>query len=165
MKKFDSTNIGIIAIFVLLVGGVIIAFAATKNISIVEYSVDDINRPEFIIGQTNFDFGRMSLSETKTQDIIIKNTGKSPLVLSDFITSCDCTFAQVIIDGQTSPRFSMHRNRDWRGEIPPDTQAIVRMIYEPRIMPVKGKIKREIIFKTNDPNQPVVNLSFTAQVE
>lgn len=165
MKKFNSTTIGIIVVFVLLVGGAIIAFVTTKDISIANYSIDDINRPKLVIGQTNFDFGPMSGSEIKTQDIMVKNIGKSPLVLSDFITSCDCTFAQVIINGQTSPRFSMQRNPNWRGEILPDSSAIVKIVYEPRVMPVKGRVKREIIFKTNDPNQPVVNLSFTAQVQ
>lgn len=165
MKKFDSTTVGIIVIFVLLVGGAIVAFVTTKSNSISQYSPNDKNRPQFIIGQTNFDFGVMSLSEIKTQEVPIKNSGKSSLILSDFITSCDCTFVQAIINDQASPKFSMHRNPDWRGKILPDDSALIKITYEPKVMPVRGPVKREIIFKTNDPNQPVINLSFTAKVE
>lgn len=165
MKKINSTVIGIIIISVLLVGGAIIAFVTTKSTSISQYSADDINRPQFIIGQTNFDFGKMAIKDTKTQEIPIKNNGKDTLVLSDFITSCDCTFAQVIINGQESPKFSMHRNPNWRGEILSGGAALIKITYEPKIMPVKGLVKREIIFKTNDPNQPLVHLSFIANVE
>lgn len=166
MAKFDkATIIGVIVILVLLVGGAAVAFMTNQGTAIDQYDADDQTRPQLSIGQTSFEFGKMSLSDTKIQEIPIQNTGNKSLVLSDFVTSCDCTFAQVVINDQTSPRFSMRRNPSWRGEIFPGASAVIKIIYEPKIMPVKGKVKREIVFRTNDPNQPLVNMKFTALVE
>lgn len=164
MKKLDSTTIGVLVIILLLVGGVLLAFAASRTAAVTQYIPGDANRPRLSIGQTNFDFGTLSVADVKTQAIAIQNTGKSPLVLSDILTSCDCTSVQVVIDGNTSPKFSMHRNPQWRGEILPDHTATINLIYEPRIMPVKGAVQRQAVFRTNDPENPLVNIRFTARV-
>ena len=107
----------------------------------------------------------MKTAEIKTKEIEIKNSGNKSLVVSNVFTSCDCTFAQFVIDGQESKRFSMQRSPKWRGEIQPDTAATLKIIYEPRLMPVKGNVSRSIFFKTNDPQNPSVTINFTAYVE
>lgn len=164
MKKPDPIITGIIVIFLLIVGGVILA-ASRENRPITEYKAQETDRPKLEIGQKEFDFGQMKLTDVKIQEVPIKNSGTKPLIVSDFLTSCDCTFAQFVSGGVESPRFSMHRNPDWRGEIKPGETAIVRLIYEPRVMPVKGAVSREAVFKTNDPDQALVNLKFNAIVE
>jgi len=165
MKKLNPTIIGVVVIGIILVGGTLLAFAASRTAATAQYARGDTNRPHLEIGQTDFGFGTLSLSEIKTQDITIQNTGKGTLILSDFITSCDCTFAQVIINGQSSPKFSMHRNPNWRGEILPNRTATIKIIYEPKIMPVKGAVQRQVVFRTNDPEKPLVNIRFTARVQ
>lgn len=165
MKKADPIAIGIGIVTVIIIGGIIIAAAVSQGGPIPQYKTGDTSRPKLSIDQTQFDFGTMKLEDIKTQEVKITNTGAKPLVLSDFITSCNCTFAQVVIQGQASPRFSMHRNPEWRGKIAPQETAVIKLIYEPQIMPVKGSVKRTIVFKTNDPGQPLVKLSFDAKVE
>jgi hypothetical protein len=165
MKRFDPAIISIIVITVVILGGIILVSSKEKEPSIAQYKITDSDRPQLEIGETNFDFGRMKLSETKIKEAQIKNKGTKSLIISNALTSCDCTFVQFIIDGKESPKFSMGRNTNWRGEIKPNQSALLRIIYEPRIMPVKGAIRREIIFKTNDPTKPLVSLRFTAAVE
>lgn len=165
MRKFDPIIIGIIAITIIIFGGIIVAMIVTQEKSIPQYNVNNAELPKLSINQTTFDFGKIKLTDIKSQAVEIKNIGTKPLVLSDFKTSCDCTFVQVVIAGQESPRFSMGGSANWQGEIAPQSSAIIKIIYEPRIMPVKGKVNRQIVFKTNDPENPLINLKFTAEVE
>jgi hypothetical protein len=165
MKKPDPIIIGIIIFALVIFGGIILATVLSAPPPIAQYKPTDQDRPKLEIGQTLFDFGSMKLTDVKSQDVPLKNTGTKPLIISDILTSCDCTFAQLIVADKTSPRFSMQRNPDWRGEILPGKGGVIKITYEPKIMPVKGGVKRNIVFKTNDPNQPSINLSFNAIVE
>lgn len=163
--KIDPIIVGIIIVTIIIFGGIFLSDSFSQGPSVVQYKITDQDRPQLEISKTAFDFGKTKLDEIKTQEIIIKNKGVKPLTVYDAITSCDCTFAQFVINGAESPKFSMHRNLKWRGEIASGDTAILRIIYEPKIMPVKGNVKREIVFKTNDPQNPLINIRFTAEVE
>jgi hypothetical protein len=165
MKKIEPITIGIIIFTLVIFGGVIIAAFATQNAPIPQYGNTDQSRPQLEISETSFDFGLMKVDDVKVQEIPLQNKGSKPLVISDIYTSCDCTFAQLVINGRESPKFAMNRDMKWRGEILPGESAVLRVIYEPRIMPVKGVVKREVIFKTNDPEKPLTNIRFQAVVE
>ena len=165
MKIFDPIVITIIIIAIVIIGGIILVSLSSKGSPIPQYRVIDSNRPKLEISETDFNFGQINSNEIKTKEIQLKNSGLSSLILSDAVTSCDCTFAQFVIDGVESPKFSMARNPKWRGEVKPNQSALLRIIYEPRIMPAKGTVKREVVFKTNDPIKPLVSLRFTAVVE
>lgn len=165
MKKVDPVIIGIIAITLVVIGGIAFVAARQQKTSIAQYSAQDADRPKLEIDQTQFDFGKIKLADTKIQEIKLKNSGAKPLVIYDFITSCDCTFAQLVISGKESPRFSMQRDPNWRGEVQPGETAVLKVIYEPKLMPVQGTVKREIVFKSNDPQKPQSNISFTAEVK
>lgn len=165
MKSFDPIIVTIIIIAIVIIGGIILVSLSSKGSPIPQYRVTDPDRPKLEASETDFNFGQMNLNEIKTKEIQLKNNGLSSLILSDAATSCDCTFAQFVIDGVESPKFSMARNLKWRGEIKPGQTALLRIIYEPRIMPAKGTVKREIIFKTNDPGRSTVNIRFVAVVD
>lgn len=164
MKSFDPIIVTIIIIAIVIIGGIILVSLNSKGPPIPRYQATDSDRPKLEISETDFNFGQMNLNETKTREIQLKNGGLSSLILSDAVTSCDCTFVQFVIDGVESPKFSMARNPKWRGEIKPNQSALLRIVYEPRIMPVKGAVKREVVFKTNDPERPIVNIRFVAVV-
>ena len=165
MRRIDPITLGIIIITIAVVGGIMIAASVNQGLGVSQFQSNDAERPKLEIGETSFDFGKMNLEETRIREIEIKNTGTKPLVLYNFLTSCDCTFAEVSIGGQISPKFSMHNKPDWQGQILPGEKGQLKITYVPKIMPVKGEIKREIVFKTNDPDRLLVNVSFTAQVE
>lgn len=165
MRKPDPVTLGIIIITVVIFGGVILAASLSQTAPIAQYKISDLERPKLEIFETGFDFGAMNLADKGQKDIQISNQGAKPLVISELITSCDCTSAELIINGQASPLFSMRRDSKWRGEIAPTGIAILRIFYEPQVMPIQGKVKRDIIFKTNDPENPLINIRFTANVK
>ncbi|MDP3244739.1 MAG: DUF1573 domain-containing protein [bacterium] len=164
MQKPNSVTVGIIVITLVIFGGIIMAASLSRGAPIARYKIGDLERPRLEIFEINFDFGAMTLADKRSKDIKISNQGSKSLIISELVTSCDCTFAEFIINGQASPLFSMRRDLEWRGEIAPASAAILKIIYEPRIMPVQGKVKRDVVFKTNDPENPLINVSFTADV-
>jgi hypothetical protein len=165
MKRFNLITVGVVIVVAVVIGGIILAAILSGGSPVVQYKTSDSDKPQLAIGETNFDFGRIKLSDIKTQEIEIKNTGDRPLVIYDAITSCDCTLVQFIIGGIESRKFSMRRDLSWRGEIAPQETATIRLIYQPSLMPVKGAVRREAVFKTNDPFYLLVNLRFNAIVE
>jgi len=161
MKKLDPFILGILVFLVLiLLGGTVLAFQLTGK-PMQAYSSSDRDKPKVEISNTYQDLGPMTLSDIKSADFTISNMGNKPLQISNISTSCDCTFAQVTIDDQKSPSFSMHANPSWTGEIQPGKQAVLTAIYEPAKMPVSGEVERTVHLKTNDPQYS--DLAFTVK--
>jgi len=75
------------------------------------------------------------------------------LQLYNITSSCSCTFGQLIYDDKTSKEFGMHSVSDYLSDIAPNTEAKVKVIYRPSIMPVYGPVERELYISTNDPNK------------
>ena len=167
MKKIDPILVIIIVIILVIIGGVILAFNSSSgsNISERNYQKTDINRPKLEISETSSDFGKMSVKDIKSKEIKIKNNGSESLVMKNFSSSCNCTFIQLKTEKDTSPKFSMHSNASWKGELPANSEAIIIVTYQPSLMPVQGEISRSAYFKTNDPENPNINIKLTAIIE
>jgi len=164
-KSKNPIVIGIIFITVIIIGAIVLVSLKSASPPVTSYNPDDKEKPKIEISEQSFDLGKMKVSETKNKDIVIKNTGTRPLSIFNVTTSCDCTFAETIIGGKTSPKFSMQQNKTWQGELPPDQSAILKITYQPSIMPIKGSVSRTVYFKTNDPNLSNTSIKFNAYVE
>ncbi len=165
MKKIDPILLAIIVIVIIIIGGVFSVADFSGDTDIAKYQTDTEEKPKIELSENTFDFGAINVQDIKTKDVKIKNSGQKSLVLSGFTTSCNCTFVQLIQGDKESPRFSMHYTDPWQAEISPGEKAIVRVIYQPNLMPVQGSVSRSVVFKTNDPDNPSVNISFTANVK
>ena len=115
------------------------------------------------------ELGAMDVSEERTADFLLHNTGGKPLEISQVRTSCMCTFAQVIVDREESPLFNMEMHnrpaaQSWKGVVAPGHDATIRVIYRPSLMPVQGSVARRVTFNTNDPDHQVVELDIHATV-
>lgn len=107
----------------------------------------------FSANEKNFDWGQIAYSgPDATKTFTIKNSGTEILKLTNIKTSCACTKAQLIIDGKSSPYFSMHTTSSWIGEISPDKQASLTVIFDPDFHgpPGVGAVERIISMETND---------------
>ena len=137
MRKIDPIIFILIGLTVIVFAGVIIAGFNIQEKPVKQYKTEENSRPQMEILETQFDFGKMALTDIKTKEIEIKNIGGQPLIISKLFTSCDCTFAKLKVGNQESPRFSMWKNFSWRMEIPPGGSGILSITYEPKIMPVQ----------------------------
>lgn len=123
------------------------------------------------IDKKSEDFGNMAVSEDKTATFTIQNTSPDSILrLWNVYTSCDCTFASVVIGGEKTGEFNMpmHMNaelKNWIGEVEPNGTATLLVTYKPSVMPVQGPVTRQVSFSSNDPSNAEVTVSVSANVQ
>lgn len=132
---------------------------------IIFYKLSDQERPQVEVKKTFLDLGEMKVSEEKTAVFTIKNVGRKPLQLYGVSSSCGCTAGQVIVDGKESKEYGMHAVSDLVGEIAPQKEGKVKVIYRPYVMPVYGLVEREVYVKTNDPKNPQLTFAIKVKVK
>lgn len=158
----------IIALFsVVIIGGsyFMLVAGAKPDPDITSYSASDKQKPKAEAKIIFEDMGVMKVSEDKSADFELKNVGTKPLQLSRVTSSCNCTFAQIILNGKESDLYGMHAPSNYAGEILPGKSAKIRVIYRPSIMPVYGVVGREVYVETNDPNNPKLVFKIQANVK
>jgi len=147
--------IGLILFSIIFVGGsyLLLAGGNKPEVKIASYSSKEKDRPIAKVEKTLVDLGKMKVSDEKSTEFTIKNTGTKSLQVYGMNSSCNCTFGQFIYQGKTSEEFGMHSPSDYLGDIAPNTEAKIRVIYRPSIMPVYGPVEREVYLSTNDPDK------------
>lgn len=130
---------------------------------------ESLGTASMTIDKTFEDFGDMQADEEKTAVFTITNASDSVLRLWGVSTSCNCTFASIVIAGVETGEFNMpaHMNsslKNWIGEVPTKQTATLKVTYKPKIMPVTGIVSRQTRFSTNDPKNPEMEVSVKANV-
>ena len=79
----------------------------------------------------------------------VKNTGRKPLLINRVSTSCGCTLATIESEN-----------------IQPGESTGLLVTFNPKLMKeeIKGKVSRTIFIKSNDPENPEVEIKITANV-
>jgi len=95
----------------------------------------------------SYDFGRISTRGNVAHVFAVQNTGTADLVVSNLVTSCGCTIAELS-----------------SSVIPPGQRADLSVVFDPDFHEVQGEVTRLVWFATNDPTQPWVEVRITADV-
>lgn len=156
-----------VAIFsvIIIIGSV---FLIGKNESGVPKR-ESLGSASMTLDKKSADLGDMKVEDERTTTFTITNTSNSTLRLWNITTSCNCTFASLVINGQETGEFNMPMHtsgnlRNWIGEVSPQQTALLKVNYRPKVMPVVGKITRSVTFETNDPNNQNVQVDVSANV-
>ncbi len=157
--------IGVSVVTVAIIVGAIVLFSNQKPAP----KREELGSASMTIDKKSEDFGSMKVSDERRAAFTITNTGDSILRIWKVATSCDCTAATVKIGDTETPEFSMagmmsSERANWLGEVPAGKNAVLTVIYRPSVMPVNGPITRQVNFSTNDPNNPDVQVSISANV-
>lgn len=165
MKTDTKIILGAIAVSVLIIVGAVAVMGKDTR-----PKREDLGKAAMTIDKTSEDFGSMKVSEDKTATFTITNTSNATLRMWGVATSCDCTFATVVIDGKETGEFNMpmHMNatlKNWIGEVPAGKNATLKVTYRPSVMPVQGPVSRQVSFATNDPKNSEVTVSVSANVQ
>lgn len=132
---------------------------------ITEFSENDENRPIITMAEKTFDFGNIKSQDEVIHEFKFENTGKSDLEITDITTSCMCTTARVVINGDQSQEFGMHSDSSWVGKVSPQQNGTIKIFFDADYHKgVTGAITRGITFKTNDPKNPEINLTIEADI-
>lgn len=165
MKTDTKIIVGAIAISVVILIGAIAALSNQKPAP----KREDQGTSSMTIDKKAEDFGSMKVTDERTATFTLTNTGDSILRVWNVSTSCDCTFASVTIGSQTTGEFSMPMRmrsdlKNWIGEIQPKQTALLKVTYRPSVMPMTGPVSRQVNFATNDPKNPDMQVSVSANV-
>jgi len=123
------------------------------------YAKNDPEAPKIVSKSSTYDFGDVRLSGGKVStEFIVKNEGKNPLDFLNASPSCNCTSAQIVVGGETSPVYLMAGHGEpvnWRGSLAPGEEGKIIVYYDPSIHPdLNEVVTREVTINTNDPNTP-----------
>lgn len=117
--------------------------------------------PQISITPEVNDLGDVSMSQGRISTIFtIKNTGGSDLVIKDMETSCMCTEAALVMEGQEGPRLGMRGMSspppaDWSVTIKPGQEVPLKVYYDPTVhADLHGPVTRVVRVYSNDPKQP-----------
>jgi hypothetical protein len=104
--------------------------------------------PQIEITPSNMDLGDVT-KDGFNYMFTVRNTGKKTLEIGKVSTSCGCTLANIDSD-----------------KISPGESTGLHVTFNPKLMEeeVKGKISRIIFIKSNDPENPEVEIKITANV-
>ncbi len=110
--------------------------------------------PRITIEPLSYDFGDVSQSDgVVTHNFTVENIGKTNLEFNNLLSSCGCTSAALVVDGEEGPKFGMHNNpKDWTAILAPGESAVLKVYYDPDVHPdFRGTATREVTIFTNDP--------------
>lgn len=132
------------------------------------------NAAKIEIDHPKYNFGTISQAEGIVSTMFtIKNVGGSDLIIENMDTSCGCTSASLIYNGQEGPKFSMNGHgdnpnpKDYSLTIPPGESAQLKVEYDPmahgKQKEPETKIIRIVTIISNDPVdfQKKVRIEFT----
>lgn len=139
-------------------------FSKTSTPPITSYAKTDVQRPKAELPVTFIDTEISRVKDTITRDFVVKNVGDKPLQLSGINSSCDCISAKIISGNKETKESGMGKRSTEVVEIAPGTEATIRVIYRPFVMPVYGVVFREVYVNTNDPNQSKIILKIRANI-
>jgi len=103
--------------------------------------------PQVQMPVATYDFGEIPVSPLVAYIYAIENVGTADLHLSNLVTSCGCTTAEL----STSV-------------IPPGKRADLRVVFDPGYHETVGPVTRVVWMITDDPTQPWLEVILTADV-
>lgn len=103
--------------------------------------------PRLDMPGVSHDFGRIPKRRDVAHTFAVQNVGTADLMVSDLVTSCGCTIAELSSD-----------------VIPPGERADLTVTFDPDFHETRGQVVRLVWFATDDPTQPWVEVRITADV-
>lgn len=156
--------IGFIILTLLILGGGVYILSQTTTSPA---AVTSFQNAKASVGQKTHDWGIIPYSGGNvSKTFTIKNTGTNVLQLTNIKTSCACTYAQIIIDGKTSPTFGMHTTSSWVGGVTAGKEANLTVVFDPAFHGPSGvgAIERLVSVETNDIQNPKLEFSLKGTV-
>lgn len=126
------------------------------------------NVPIIVITPGQHNFGTVSTVKGEVSAMItISNNGTEALVINNMDTSCGCTSASIVSNGEEGPRFSMSMHgtnpKNWQQVIPPGKSVQLKVYYNPQVHKnLRGVVTRSIYIFSNAPRHRKTEVTITA---
>lgn len=163
--KIVITSVVVFSLVILFGSYFVLSKTSSPEVKVASYTSTDKEKPVVEAKSTFFDMGKIKVADQKTAVFTVRNIGSKPLQLYDISSSCGCTVGQVSYQGKQSKEFGMHSVGSFDQMIAPQTEAKIKVIYRPYVMPVYGNVEREVYISTNDPQNPKLVFKVKAFVQ
>lgn len=176
-KQNQKNKVGVALILILIVGlGYFVSqnYSLELNESAKETKAASPTKTSVsTTSSTHQDLGQIPMSEgIKQLSYSFKNDGDQPLQLNNLYTSCMCTKAKIIIDGQESDFAGMKGHKsglmpiDPNMELSPGQKAELLVEFDPNAHGPKGvgPMTRSVVLETNDTGQPQMQFTFAGVI-
>jgi hypothetical protein len=125
--------------------------------------------PSVQVSETSHDFGMADNPSTLTHDFTITNVGDGVLEISKIETTCVCTGATLIVDGESNGPYRGDEPgspSSWKEQIYPGGSGTLRVDYDTLYFPdpQSGNVTRSIDVHTNDPSFSLLTFSVKADI-
>lgn len=163
MDKFIISIIAVSLIVVIAGSAIMSGNTGTDSRSKIEVN----ENTKIVLDKTSHDWGTIGLNDGNVEHVFeVKNEGTEELTLSNIVTSCMCTTAQLILNDQQSPVFGMHTKSDYQLNVPAGETALLKIVFDPAFHGPSGvgPINRQITVDTNNPDKSKLQFTLTAMV-
>lgn len=112
------------------------------------------------IAKTEHNFGVVAVQTGIVNvEIQLVNIGEGALTISGMESSCGCTRASIVNNGQEGPTFGMAGHggnpANWQAVIKPGERAVLKIYYNPKTHPnLRGAVTRVVTIYSDDPLNP-----------
>lgn len=133
----------------------ILGLAGCSSSDVVNDSIAEIEQSGKIMPQQDltYDWGDIDIAAgTVAAKFDFKNGGDEDLILKGAVTSCMCTTATFnFANGDKSPDFGMHENREWVYAVEPGERFSIDVVFDPMAHgpDAVGPISRSIYLSTS----------------
>lgn len=111
---------------------------------------DSPGKPELVLEQSQYDFGKMETNGTGRHEFVFSNRGEEPLVLSRITNSCGC--CTCVCDARLPEQ----------GKVLPGRSAAVTLEWS--IKQYTGSFRQTERLATNDPDRPELTLEVSGRI-
>jgi hypothetical protein len=101
--------------------------------------------PRIVVEPSSFDFGRLRPNKAAEKEFLVRNHGRSELVIQSVVSSCGCT--GVITDAM---------------KVKPGGSTTLRVTFTAPETP--GRLSKSVLVQSNDPARPSLELKIEATV-
>jgi hypothetical protein len=150
-----------IGVFSLAIATALIIFAGKNNFdaSPTEPKIDESNPPKLEISEKEF-YLKPGI-KIRQKDILVGNSGKTPLTLYAFAISSDTISAKFINNAKESPNFKTSAS-SWKTELNPDAVGTLRITFNQNKINWLNPSDQFVTFKSNDPQNLTVKVVFSS---
>jgi hypothetical protein len=116
--------------------------------------------PALVVRPEVYDLGEVSQAAgTVTVRLQVANAGQADLLIYEMETSCGCTRAALVVNGQRGPWFGMRGHgpwpTGWSARLRPGQEGVLVVQYDPNAHGFyRGPIDRVVLISSNDPRHP-----------
>ncbi len=151
-----------------IVSGVTIASVILAYFLIFGFGNKGTFAGEIVVRPMEYDLGNVPYGGGIVQrEARLENRGDEDLKITSIKTSCGCTKAQIIHDGNKSKQFGMHPNTlTWSETIPPGEEATLRILYDPAAHGPEGTgpFRRAVWIESSDTDQEKLEVRIQGSV-